>query len=107
MTERAGCIGLRTWGSARQHPVDPAQEGMRSLRRRRRRGERLGWLLATAIPARARRQIPVHGVIAHLRHEGVAAALGDEDRDLGFGIAQIAEMPRRDWACCDAGGLAI
>src|SRR3546814_11567326 len=42
--------------------------------------------------------------VAHLRHQVVAAALGDQLRYVGLGVAEIAEMPGRGRAGRDAGG---
>src|ERR1043165_2231998 len=46
------------------------------------------------LPPRPRRQIFVDWLVAHLRHQVVAFARGDEFRDRGIRIAQIAEVPR-------------
>src|SRR3546814_7492172 len=45
--------------------------------------------------------------VAHLRHQVVAAALGDQLRYVGLGVAEIAEMPGRGRAGRDAGGYPV
>src|SRR5258708_15009816 len=57
--------------------------------------------------ARPRRQVLVGGRIAHLGHEVIAAAFGDHLRHRGTGVAEIAEMARRDWARRNAGRHAV
>ena len=89
-----GMHGFAIGGSARQEPVDPAEEaaaagataGASSARRAGAAG---------AVRARARRQVFVDRLVAQLGHQVVAAALGDQLRDRGIGIAEIAEMARR------------
>src|SRR5690348_5233950 len=87
----------------RQHAIDPAQEGVRRAACRcwlfRFRASRF----RLAILARTRRQITIDGLVAHLRHQSVTAALGHQLRNVGFGIAEIAEMAGRNRAGGNAG----
>ena len=69
---------------------------------RRRRGD-----FRAGDAAGLRRQVFVDGPAAHLRHQIEAAALGHQARDGGGGIAEIAEMTRRDRAGRDAGRHAL
>ena len=59
------------------------------------------------VEARPRRQVFVGGLVTHLRHQIVAVAFGDELRDIGIRITEIAEMPGADRAGGDAGGHAF
>ena len=59
------------------------------------------------IPALARRQIFVHRLVAHLRQQIVAFAGFDQLRDIGLGIAEIAEMAGAGRAGFHAGRRAV
>src|ERR1700759_5312813 len=62
---------------------------------------------ACAVLARAWRKITVGRLVAELRHEFVAAAFGDQARNVGAGIAEVAEMAGVRRTRRDAGGHAV
>src|SRR5690606_21187980 len=114
ITENAGFIWPRPPGptprsasspSSREHPVHPTEQPLRLVARGLQFGHGRRGRIATS--PRAGREVLVDRLVAHLRHQVVAAALLDHSRDIRIGVAEIAEVPGIGGAGGDAGGLPI